>query len=238
MDSLAYGIRSGKKVRLPIDIAGKVDQKYLVALLDAVCSDDEDDIENFMCDSDTEFEPVSDDVQEFLDDNSSEDQTSDSVRVHQLDAVCHNVNDCLNDSQSEVATPKSDLMVTPVPETPSTSTHTPVPDRTPIRIRNSCKKPAASIDELPKSKRRRPLKAEEDTETTPAASLATDETPVLPKARRKSTGKPAKVAPSSWKEIHRPETKSTTSKELKPSSRSQEKPSMPSSRKKKVGNVF
>ena len=53
MDSLSYGIRLGKKVKLPICIAGKVNQNYIVALLNAARSYDEDDIENFMCDSDT-----------------------------------------------------------------------------------------------------------------------------------------------------------------------------------------
>ena len=59
---LQFGTSSGKKIRLDLDISNKADLNEVFALLDAVGSDQESDIENLMEDSDTEFVTVTDDA--------------------------------------------------------------------------------------------------------------------------------------------------------------------------------
>ena len=54
----------GKKLRLKFDTSGIADQDHLYARLDSVVSDNEDNINNLIGDSDSEFEAVSDDVTE------------------------------------------------------------------------------------------------------------------------------------------------------------------------------
>ena len=54
----------GKKLRLKFDASGIADQDHLYILLDSVVSDNEDNINNLIGDSDSEFEAVSDDVTE------------------------------------------------------------------------------------------------------------------------------------------------------------------------------
>ena len=57
---MKYGRTEGKKIILKADIAGNVDQDELWAILDRVDSDAEEDIDNLMVDSDTEFETITD----------------------------------------------------------------------------------------------------------------------------------------------------------------------------------
>ena len=54
----------GKKLHLKFGTSGIADQDHLYALLDTVVSDNEDNINNLIGDSDSEFEAVSDDVTE------------------------------------------------------------------------------------------------------------------------------------------------------------------------------
>ena len=57
---MKYGKTEGKKIILEADVAGNVDQDELWAILDRVDSDAEEDIDNLMVDSDTEFETITD----------------------------------------------------------------------------------------------------------------------------------------------------------------------------------
>ena len=85
------GQTCGKKLRLKFDTSGIADQDHLYALLDSVVSDDEDEINNLIGDSDTEFEVVRNDVTEVL----QEDKTGDNdvISINQIDAVVHLTND-------------------------------------------------------------------------------------------------------------------------------------------------
>ena len=84
------GTEVGKKVRLQFDISGKADQTQLFALLDAVPSDDEDEIDNLMADSTTEFQCASVNAKEELD-LEANDTGPDVPGLRVLDAVIHPV---------------------------------------------------------------------------------------------------------------------------------------------------
>ena len=55
---MKYGRTDGKKIILHADIAGNVNQDQLWAILDTVCSDFEEYIEDLMVDSKSEFETI------------------------------------------------------------------------------------------------------------------------------------------------------------------------------------
>ena len=57
---MKYGRTEGKKIILEAAVAGNVDQDELWAIFHRVDSDDEEDIDNLMVDSDTEFETITD----------------------------------------------------------------------------------------------------------------------------------------------------------------------------------
>ena len=65
-----------------------MDQKQLWAILDTVNSDYEDDIDNLLGDSDTEFEAITEDASVFLQISSEESPFS---RYQQMDAVLHSI---------------------------------------------------------------------------------------------------------------------------------------------------
>ena len=83
-----YGFTRGKKIRLKLDISGQADSEEIFALLEAVGSDNEEDIENLLGDSDTEFEALSEDAKEILQQPES-DTDNGELRIKQLDAVIH-----------------------------------------------------------------------------------------------------------------------------------------------------
>ena len=59
-DKMKYGRAEGKKLILQADVGGSVDQNELWAILDTVDSDLEEDIDNLLADSDTEYETITD----------------------------------------------------------------------------------------------------------------------------------------------------------------------------------
>ena len=59
---IKYGRTDGKKIILDADIAGKVNQDQLWAILDTADSDFEEDIDDLMFNSDTVFETITHDA--------------------------------------------------------------------------------------------------------------------------------------------------------------------------------
>ena len=55
-------MQKSKKILLPLDISGNVNQDELWAILESVNSDDEDALNNLLGDSDTEFELITNDA--------------------------------------------------------------------------------------------------------------------------------------------------------------------------------
>ena len=90
------GVADGKKIRLDMDVCtGKADSDQVYALLDAVGSDDEEDLAMLMDDSDTEFFVVSDKSKELIisDEVGSETphlgRAIQNVEATRLDAIVH-----------------------------------------------------------------------------------------------------------------------------------------------------
>ena len=71
---MKYGREDGKKIILKTDISGNIDQEDLWAILDGVGSEDEEDLDNLIVGSDTEFEPMSDDARRVLETVTSNSQ--------------------------------------------------------------------------------------------------------------------------------------------------------------------
>ena len=84
---MKYGRTAGKKFILQTDIRGKVNQDELWAILDSVDSDLEEDVDNLMVDSDTEFETISDDAAKLLQNDWKE--TEVLISSNYLEAVVH-----------------------------------------------------------------------------------------------------------------------------------------------------
>ena len=84
---MKYGRTAGKKIILQTDIRGNVNQDELWAILDSVDSDLEEDVDNLMVDSDTEFETIADDAANLLQNDWKE--TEILISSNYLEAVVH-----------------------------------------------------------------------------------------------------------------------------------------------------
>ena len=87
---MKYGRTDGKKIILHADIAGNVYQDQLWAILDTVDSDFEEDINDLIADSDTEFETITYDATTLI--NNVEEAKSSKMPLlteNALEAVVH-----------------------------------------------------------------------------------------------------------------------------------------------------
>ena len=85
---MKYGRTEGKKIVLHADIGGNVDQNELWAILDSVDSDVEEEIDNLMIDSDTEFETIIDDAAALMESSQATDNVL-LITNNSLEAVVH-----------------------------------------------------------------------------------------------------------------------------------------------------
>ena len=86
---MKYGRTEGKKIILQADIGGNVNQNELWAILDSVDSDVEDDIDNLLVDSDTEFETITDDAATLMETIEENKTKIPLVTDNSLEAVVH-----------------------------------------------------------------------------------------------------------------------------------------------------
>ena len=101
---MKYGRTEGKKIILQADIGGNVDQNELWAILDSVESDVEEDIDNLLVDSDTEFETITDDAAALMDTSEENKNKIPLVTDNSLEAVVHT--DVPSSSSSSIVPPE------------------------------------------------------------------------------------------------------------------------------------
>ena len=89
IERMKYGRTEGKKIILQADIGGNVDQNELWAILDSVDSDVEEDIDNLLVDSDTEFETITDDAATLIETIEENENKIPLVTDNSLEAVVH-----------------------------------------------------------------------------------------------------------------------------------------------------
>lgn len=191
------GVTDGKKVRLDLDVCtGKLDSQQIYALLDAVVSDDEEDIAMLIDDSDTEFVTVSDEASDFIlserdtiSDSSQSTAELDGVETIQLDAVVYTDQPIsisnLGRSQAE---PNSCVMTvgSNYKATPGLS----------LRQRKTKQEKPAKVEEIPESSSTDPVGSRRS-KRTPTPSTSTSRG--TESKRRKMKG-PAPMT-WEWKEI-------------------------------------
>lgn len=85
---MSYGRTKDKKIILQADIAGNVNQDELWAILDGVDSDVEENIDNLLVDSDTEFETITEDATAVLNSNDKKSKIP-LLSKNSLEAVVH-----------------------------------------------------------------------------------------------------------------------------------------------------